>query len=938
MRQQLDRAVVGSGCPPQRVTEGVVRRWFLSYNSQDEARVEALSAALQKRDPTAHVFHAKKSLRAGGYWLPEIAKEIAEATVFVLLVGERGLGPWQVAEYYEALDKRVTAPAFPVVLVLLEGQTAPGLPFLRQLHWIVTRDPASEQLLARLMDAAAGAGTRPGELWRHTAPYRGLAAMTEADADFFFGRDRETVEVIRALEITPDKLPVLLGNSGVGKSSLAQAGVLAALARQKWPERARNVGAWPSVFDDSRRWCVLKLKPGLEPIRALVEPFLRTWQFDPTDPRLETRQIEWIDSLVEGRNTLRGLLDATEGRLQELGQPKPPAFIIYIDQGEELYVYAREHHRRRFSEVLAHGLADPRLRAMMSLRADFLGELQGDEALYHVHCKIDVPPLREGELREVVSRPAELLSARFETNQVAGYIARRTAEESTKEAGALPLLSYLLDDMWTQMVHRGDGVLHLPAPTFELGGVLVDRANSFLSLHPTSEDELRRIFTLKLATVREDGEPTRRCAVRSEFSDKEWRMVSDLADHPNRLLVTATTEVGDTYAEVAHEAIFRHWEKLRDWIAAEREFLAWRSGLEAARRAWQATPEGSKDDALLMGFGLAQAQLWLAKRAQDLPRADTQFIDLSIDREKRARGHTRRMLALVGALAALFAGLAYAGWSNQTYLRARAVALMELAWPKALSAEKERDLRPKDTFKECADCPEMVVVPSGDFMMGSPAHERDSNNDESPQHRVRFASAFAISRFEVTFDEWDACVMLGGCIYHPSDQGWGRGGRPVINVSWEDAQSFVAWLSRRTGRVYRLLSEAEWEYAARAGSETSYFWGDEIGKGNANCFGCGSQWDNKQTAPVGSFKANAFGVSDMAGNVRELVQDCYQDSYSGAPTDGSAATGGDCSNRVVRGGSWNDDPPTLRSANRDRNPIGYRYNSVGFRVGRPLAP
>ena len=252
------------------------------------------------------------------------------------------------------------SPDFPLVVMLLRGQPAPGLPFLRQLHWIVTGDPASEQTVAQLMDAATGDGTRPGELWRYTAPYRGLSAMEEKDSGYFFGRGRETVEVIRGLEAASDKLPVLLGNSGVGKSSLALAGVLAALARQAWPETAENADAWPQGFNDSRRWCVLKLKPGAEPIRALVEPFLRTWQFDPTDPLLETRKGEWIENLINGRNTLKGLLDATEGRRQELGQPKPPSFLLYVDQGEELYVRAEERQRHRFSELIAEGLADPR--------------------------------------------------------------------------------------------------------------------------------------------------------------------------------------------------------------------------------------------------------------------------------------------------------------------------------------------------------------------------------------------------------------------------------------------------------------------------------------------------------------------------------------------------------------------------------------------------
>src|SRR5262245_2959812 len=578
-----------------------MQRWFLSYHSPDQALAERLKVALERKNADARVFFAPTSRRAGGFWSRTLADEIEQADVFILLVGERGVGDWQVLEYDEALDKRVKSPDFPVILVLLEGQIAPGLPFLRRLHWIVTPDPSSEKDVARLFDAVAGSGTRLGELWRYTSPYRGLAAMEEKDSDYFFGREQETVDVLSALAVAADRLPVLLGNSGVGKSSLAQAGALAALKRQAWPEGVGVAGTWPQVFQESRRWCFLTLKPGTEPLKALVESFLDTWQLGATDPERVKQQNGWIELLRDGKAMLRDLLDATERRYKELDRTKPPAFLLYLDQGEELYVRAEERQRRRFSEVIAHGVADPRLYMLMSMRTDFLGELQKDEMLFKVHCKIDVPPLREAELREVVSRPAELLSARFETAGLADIITRRTAEDSVKDVGALPLLSYTLDDMWTQMVKRGDGVLRLPAQSFELGGVLVDRADAFLAAHPKSQDELRRIFTLKLATVREGEEPTRRRALRSEFSDEEWRLVSELANHPYRLLVTATPEGGGTYAELAHEAIFRRWNKLRDWIAAEREFLAWRTGLEAARRAWQATPTSSKTDALLLG-------------------------------------------------------------------------------------------------------------------------------------------------------------------------------------------------------------------------------------------------------------------------------------------------------------------------------------------------
>src|SRR5688572_4667380 len=479
-----------------------MRRWFLSYNSRDLDLVERLETALRRKDPEAKIFFAPSALRAGGYWLPQLADAIGESTVFVLLVGERGLGPWQVDEYYEARDRRV-----PVILLLLEGQPAPGLPFLRHLHWIVTPDPASEDSLARLMDASAGDGAPPGELWRFVAPYRGLAAMTEADSDFFFGRTDKTLETIRALETTPNQISVLLGNSGVGKSSLAQAGVLSCLRRQGWPEPDKN-GDWPQTLRDSRGWCYLTVRPGTDPFKILVESFLRTWRLDPTSTRWAERHAEWVAGLRGGKHGIRELLDATERRYEELRQPSPKSFFLYIDQGEEIYVRTEEAERRRYSSALSEAIGDERLRVLMSLRSDFLGSLQGDEPLFAVHRKIDVPPLRHAELLEIVSRPAQILSARFETSGLSADIARRTAEESVHEAGALPLLSYLLDDMWTEMVGRGDGTLRLPSAALELGGVLAQRADAFIALHPQDVETLRKVFAYKLASIRDDSEPT----------------------------------------------------------------------------------------------------------------------------------------------------------------------------------------------------------------------------------------------------------------------------------------------------------------------------------------------------------------------------------------------------------------------------------------------
>ena len=255
------------------------------------------------------------------------------------------------------------------------------------------------------------------------------------------------------------------------------------------------------------------------------------------------------------------------------------------------------------------------------------------------------------------------------------------------------------------------------------------------------------------------------------------------------------------------------------------------------------------------------------------------------------------------------------------------------------AAERERERTAGRRFRDCAVCPELVVVPSGSFMMGSPVSEEGRRDSEGPEHRVTFGRPFAVGVYEVTFGEWGACVSGGGCAGHrPGDGDWGRGRRPVLNVSWDDAQGYVRWLSGETGEAYRLLSEAEWEYVARAGTRTRYWWGGAIGRNRANCRGCGSRWDGKQTAPVGSFTANAFGLHDVHGNVQEWVEDCWHGSYRGAPEDGSAWESGNCGRRVLRGGSWLNVPRTLRSANRNVITTGNRYNNAGFRVARTFTP
>ena len=239
----------------------------------------------------------------------------------------------------------------------------------------------------------------------------------------------------------------------------------------------------------------------------------------------------------------------------------------------------------------------------------------------------------------------------------------------------------------------------------------------------------------------------------------------------------------------------------------------------------------------------------------------------------------------------------------------------------------------RDRLRSGGEGPGMVVIPAGRFRMGC-VSGLECQDDEKPVHEVTIPEPFALSVHEVTFEDYDRFTYPNTI----DDLGWGRGNRPVIKVSWDDAKAYVAWLSSETGAEYRLPSEAEWEYAARAGSETKYGWGNEIDSNRANCVlhYCGDQWE--YTSPAGSFKPNSWGLHDMHGNVGELVEDCRNDDYAGSPSDGGAWLQGECNLRVLRGGSWDNDPWTFRAASRDWINGGHRSYDVGFRVVRTLTP
>ncbi len=241
-----------------------------------------------------------------------------------------------------------------------------------------------------------------------------------------------------------------------------------------------------------------------------------------------------------------------------------------------------------------------------------------------------------------------------------------------------------------------------------------------------------------------------------------------------------------------------------------------------------------------------------------------------------------------------------------------------------------------EAFRDCPDCPEMVVVPAGSAMIGSAASDPDHATDEAPQHLVKLAKPLAVGRYPITRAEYVAYARDTSGADSDVNTWFAATDRdPAVMISWNDANDYAEWLSRRTGQHYRLATEAEWEYAARGGTQTRYWWGADIGTGNANCGMCRSGWDGRSTSPVGSFKANPFGLYDMLGDVYQWVADCYAWDYRRASDEASTPVdSADCRTRVLRGGSWMSNPDDLRAAARFQLDVAARQDVVGFRVVR----
>jgi formylglycine-generating enzyme required for sulfatase activity len=796
-------------------------------------------------------------------------------------------------------------------------------------------------------------------------PYRGLRALEAEDAGIFFGRAGPIVEALDRLrglrEATPPRLLVILGASGAGKSSFLRAGLLPRLAR------------------DDRNFLPL---PIIRPERAAISGeagFLAALEGAVAGAKLKVSRADLRTAISSGAAELRPLLQALADKAMPIAadgetKPKPPTLIVSIDQGEELFLAEAQDEAQRFLALLRDLLGEdsPAIIAVFTIRSDNYERLQLAKELEGVHPDLlSLPPMPQGSYAEVVKGPALRLQGTPRAIDIEDALVDALLADI--EAGgakdALPLLAFTLERLYGE--YHGGGRLKV-AHYRELGGVkgsieaAVERAFKAADADPAIPNDrvvrlalLRRSLIPWLAGIDPDtGAPRRRVARLAEIPADARPLIRHLVEQ--RLLATdVAKDTGTSTIEPAHEALLRQWSLLDGWLTEDAALLAVLEGVKRASRDWAA------NDRNAAWLAHATDRLAAANRlsarpdlAANLEPADVAYLNACRNAEAAAKSRKRRAQAVIYALlVGIIGGLI--GWINQGAIKeqwrwfATGRPFMQAKiQPYVLTAAAEQELKPHDAFRECAAeigkdfCPELIVAASGSFVMGSPATEKGHGPAEEPQHAVKIEKPFAVSKFALTFDEWDTCVAYGDCTPGISDSGWGRGRQPVINVSFDDAQRYVAWLAKMTGKHYRLLTEAEYEYATRAGKQTAYPWGDDSGNNNADCNGCGSRWDYIEPAPVGSFATNAFGLYDMVGSIWEWVADCYHPSYEvetpqgkvDAPTDGSQWTSACPADQrhVVRGGAWHNSPDNLRSAYRTNYTADDRSNGLGFRVARTL--
>jgi len=825
-------------------------------------------------------------------------------------------------------------------------------------------------------------------------PYPGLRPFERHESRIFFGREKQVDELLARLK--DHHFLAVLGASGSGKSSLVKAGLLPALAKGYMGE----VGA---------DWSIAELRPGDQPFARLAEGLLqdecfqRAWKPFTTNPRDNTNKnaqdIAFLSAaLRRGARSLHEVLEPAP-------LPEGTRLIIIVDQFEEIFRYRTqaEDQAAAFVALLLESCKHDDIYIVITMRSDFLGktaEFQDlpeaiNDGLYLT------PRLTREQLSDAIGKPARLFGGQVEEDLI-----NHLCNEAGNNPDQLPLLQHALMRLWEQ---DDDKTLTLDEyrQLHGLQGALNGHAEQAWEELAKLDPDGRRITETLFRALTErspDGQDTRRPVKVREILDLSKASMETLARvvevfrKPGRNFLMASPSgelTPDTTLDISHESLIRQWRRLQDWVAAE----AGKAGM--LKRMSEATERyRSKQGELWRGTDLALALEW---RDEQQPTEAWAGRYLSVSPHPNpvpgGEGNRRNRCSQTGEenketplsrpgegggegmqyqLAMRFLtkstaverGRRYLTWGSAGLVFVLLAIFAAVQYP-AAQAERER----RSPIYRAED---WVRIGPGEFCMGShaegdpkpadcpdPPVDPDAQADETPLHRVKIATPFLLAKHEVTFEEYDRFVYdnLDKGLRLPSDSGFGAGLNneqrkrlPVINVSWQDARDYAAWLSGKSGKHFRLPTEAEWEYAARAGTLTPRPWegGLEAACRHANVLdskhlakleelGYNITWDSFPcedayafTAPAGSSEANAFGLHDMLGNVWEWVQDCYHDGYEGAPADETAWEEKNCSRRVIRGGSWYDGPRGVRSAYRGGDTPDLRYNSVGFRLAQDL--
>jgi formylglycine-generating enzyme required for sulfatase activity len=799
-------------------------------------------------------------------------------------------------------------------------RSADAQSFTAASHSFGTTAEFEEQLyehLHALLERHAGAPTEGITIRWHDAPYRGLLSFDYEHAPVFFGRTHarnELRELLERREAAGCAFVLVLGASGSGKSSVVKAGLLPDLML---PGMIGRVGLV--------RWGLLRPSDGRsDPLDSLAAailsatalPELAELEYTPKQLAALLREAP-AQAALPIRQGLTAVGKATG--LTEAGEAR---LALVVDQFEELFTVEGfgQEAREAFVAALEALAKSGVVWVVATMRSDFFDRLETLPALASLstgEARFLLLPPNGAEIGQIIRQPALEAGMRFEFDSTHAMSLDEVIRQAA-ERGALPLLSFLLDQLWQR---RADGGLVTFAAYEALGGLegaIGRRAEEvFLAQPPAVQKELPGILR-SLATV-QSGTVLSRPAPLSQFPEGSAgrALVNALLDPSARLLIADATPAG-AQLRLAHEALLSHWERARLQVAADARDLELRARLEAEADRWRAATRRDKRGRVATGLLLAEARALIARWGSVLPREVREFVAAS---RRVARRRRVRLAAIVtGATIALPVVLCLI-WAG-------------LVWRGVHAVEAEMAFAP---------------IPAGCFAMGSSDDEEGHETSEGPVHQVCLKS-FEMGKFEVTQAEWRRVMVL---IPYPS-YFKGDERRPVDSVSWEGAQSFVWAMSHFGHHHYRLPTEAEWEYAARAGTTTPRYWGEHVDDGceyeNLADLSLKKAFPDFLTAyvncddhvvtlaPVGSYKPNPFGLYDMLGNVSEWVQDCYTDNYRNAPKDGSAAVIPDCSKRVIRGGSAGNLPRVDRAAaRRADSPLVISF-IIGFRIARTESP